>query len=150
MAHLLIMESPSKANTVKNYLGSSYKVVASKGHVRDLPKSTLGVDIENNFDAHYINIRGKGELISSLKKEVKNARFPMLSSEVRRLKESEGGMQVMCEVMKKYERLAVREERIDKIKKMIAKGCSKEFILDLDYTEEEYAEAEAEFGREEV
>ena len=49
----------------------------------------------------------------------------------------------MCEVMKKYEKLAVREERIDKIKKMIAKGCSKEFILDLDYTEEEYAEAEA-------
>ena len=73
----------------------------------------------------------------------------MLSSEVRRLKESEGGMQVMCEVMKKHERLAVREERIDKIKKMISKGCSKEFILDLDYTEEEYAEAEAELGRKE-
>ncbi|MBQ2278623.1 MAG: type I DNA topoisomerase [Clostridia bacterium] len=73
MAHLLIMESPSKANTVKNYLGSSYKVVASKGHVRDLPKSTLGVDIENNFDAHYINIRGKGDLIKELKKEVKKA-----------------------------------------------------------------------------
>lgn len=73
MAHLLIMESPTKANTVKNYLGSSYKVVASKGHVRDLPKSTLGVDIENNFEAHYINIRGKGELIRDLKKEVKKA-----------------------------------------------------------------------------
>ena len=78
------------------------------------------------------------------KKEVKNARFPMLSSEVRRLKESEGGMQVMCEVMKRYEKLAVREERIDKIKKMIAKGYTKDAILDLDYTEEEYAEAEAE------
>ena len=50
----------------------------------------------------------------------------------------------MCEVMKGYEKLAVREDHIDKIKKMIAKGCSKEFILDLDYTEEEYAEAEAE------
>ncbi len=73
MAHLLIMESPSKANTVKNYLGSNYKVVASKGHVRDLPKSTLGVDIENNFEAHYINIRGKGDLIKELKKEVKKA-----------------------------------------------------------------------------
>lgn len=67
------MESPSKANTVKNYLGSNYKVVASKGHVRDLPKSTLGVDIENNFEAHYINIRGKGDLIKELKKEVKKA-----------------------------------------------------------------------------
>ena len=73
MAHLLIMESPTKANTVKNYLGSNYKVVASKGHVRDLPKSTLGVDIENNFEAHYINIRGKGDLIKELKKEVKKA-----------------------------------------------------------------------------
>lgn len=88
------------------------------------------------------------ELMSCFtKKEVKNARFPMLSSEVRRLKESEGGMQVMCEVMKKYERLAVREDHIEKIKKMIAKGCSKEFILDLDYTQEEYAEAEAELGQ---
>ena len=85
------------------------------------------------------------ELMSCFtKKEVKNARFPMLSSEVRRLKESEGGMQVMCEVMKRYEKLAVREERIDKIKKMIAKGYTKDAILDLDYTEEEYAEAEAE------
>lgn len=73
MANLLIMESPTKANTVKNYLGSSYKVVASKGHVRDLPKSTLGVDIDNDFEAHYINIRGKGELIRELKKEVKKA-----------------------------------------------------------------------------
>ena len=73
MAHLLIMESPTKASTVKNYLGSNYKVVASKGHVRDLPKSTLGVDIENNFEAHYINIRGKGDLIKELKKEVKKA-----------------------------------------------------------------------------
>lgn len=71
----------------------------------------------------------------------------LLSSEVKRLKESEGGMQVMCEVMKKYEKLAVREERIDKIKKMIRKGYIKEAILDLDYTEEEYAEAEAELAQ---
>ena len=67
------MESPTKASTVKSYLGSSYKVVACKGHIRDLPKSTLGIDIDNNFEAHYINIRGKGDLIRDLKKEVKNA-----------------------------------------------------------------------------
>ncbi len=73
MTNLVIMESPSKATTVKGYLGSSYKVVASKGHIRDLPKSTLGIDIENDFEAHYINIRGKGDLIRDLKKEVKNA-----------------------------------------------------------------------------
>ena len=73
MANLVIMESPSKANTVKGYLGSNYKVIASVGHVRDLPKSTLGVDIENDFEAHYINIRGKGDLIKEIKKEAKNA-----------------------------------------------------------------------------
>ena len=71
--NLVIMESPSKANTVKGYLGSNYKVIASVGHVRDLPKSTLGVDIENNFAAHYINIRGKGDIIKQIKKEAKTA-----------------------------------------------------------------------------
>ena len=73
MVNLLILESPTKASTIKGYLGSSYKVVACKGHVRDLPKSTLGIDIDNHFEAHYINIRGKGELIRELKKEVKKA-----------------------------------------------------------------------------
>lgn len=73
MVNLLILESPTKASTIKGYLGSSYKVVACKGHVRDLPKSTLGIDIDNQFEAHYINIRGKGELIRELKKEVKKA-----------------------------------------------------------------------------
>ena len=73
MQKLVIVESPTKAPTIKGYLGSGYKVVASKGHVRDLPKSTIGVDVDNNFEAHYINIRGKGELIRELKKEVKNA-----------------------------------------------------------------------------
>ena len=72
MVNLVIMESPTKASTVKSYLGSSYKVVASKGHIRDLPKSTLGIDVDNNFEAHYINIRGKGDLIKELKKEVKS------------------------------------------------------------------------------
>ncbi len=71
--NLVIVESPTKSSTIKNYLGSNYKVVASKGHVRDLPKSTLGIDIENNFSAHYINIRGKGDLIKELKKEAKKA-----------------------------------------------------------------------------
>ncbi len=73
MANLVILESPSKAATVKGYLGSNYRVIASKGHVRDLPKSSLGVDIENDFEAHYINIRGKGDLIKEIKKEAKAA-----------------------------------------------------------------------------
>lgn len=68
MSYLVIVESPPKANTIKSYLGSGYKVIASKGHIRDLPKSTLGVDIENGFEPHYINIRGKGDFIKELKK----------------------------------------------------------------------------------
>ena len=81
MSNLVIVESPSKAATIKGYLGSNYKVIASKGHVRDLPKSTLGVDIENNFDAHYINIRGKGDLIKEIKKEAKNANKVFLATD---------------------------------------------------------------------
>ena len=81
MANLVIVESPSKASTIKGYLGSNYKVIASKGHVRDLPKSTLGVDIENDFDAHYINIRGKGDLIKEIRKEAKAANKVFLAAD---------------------------------------------------------------------
>ncbi len=81
MPSLVIVESPSKANTIKNYLGGGYKVVACEGHVRDLPKSTLGVDIENGFAPHYINIRGKSELIASLKKDAKAATKVFLATD---------------------------------------------------------------------
>ncbi len=73
MAILVIVESPAKANTIKSYLGSNYKVIASKGHIRDLPKSTLGIDVENGFAPHYINIRGKGDVIKELRREAKGA-----------------------------------------------------------------------------
>ncbi|MBO7342186.1 MAG: type I DNA topoisomerase [Clostridia bacterium] len=79
MANLVIVESPSKAAAIKKYLGSNYKVIASKGHVRDLPKSSLSVDIDNNFEAHYINIRGKGDLIREIRKEAKAARKVFLA-----------------------------------------------------------------------
>ncbi len=70
---LVIVESPAKAKTIKKYLGSNYIVEASMGHVRDLPKSQLGVDIENNYQPKYITIRGKGELLDKLRKEAKKA-----------------------------------------------------------------------------
>ncbi|MGN0659343.1 MAG: type I DNA topoisomerase [Emergencia sp.] len=70
---LVIVESPSKAKTIGKYLGANYKVIASVGHVRDLPKSKLGIDIENDFEPQYIAIRGKGEIIKELKKEAKKA-----------------------------------------------------------------------------
>ncbi len=71
--NLVIVESPSKAATIKKFLGSTYEVVASNGHVRDLPKSQLGIDVENDFEPKYITIRGKGELLAKLRREVKKA-----------------------------------------------------------------------------
>jgi len=78
---LIIVESPAKANTIKKFLGGSTKVIASMGHIRDLPKSKLGVNVEKNFEPEYINIRGKGDLIKSLKKEAKAAKKVYLATD---------------------------------------------------------------------
>lgn len=79
--NLVIVESPAKAKTIEKYLGRNYKVVASVGHIRDLKKSSMSIDFENNYQPEYINIRGKGPLISSLKKEAKNAKNVYLASD---------------------------------------------------------------------
>jgi len=79
--NLVIVESPSKAKTIEKYLGSTYKVVASLGHIRDLPKSTLGVDVANDYEPKYINIRGKGDVIKGLRKEAKAAKKVYLASD---------------------------------------------------------------------
>ena len=71
--YLVIVESPAKAKTIKKFLGNNYEVMASNGHVRDLPKSQLGVDVEHDYEPKYITIRGKGELLAKLRKEVKKA-----------------------------------------------------------------------------
>ena len=78
---LIIVESPAKANTIKKFLGGSTKVIASMGHVRDLPKSKLGIDVEHNFEPQYINIRGKGDLIKELKKDAKSAKKVYLATD---------------------------------------------------------------------
>ena len=70
---LLIVESPAKAKTIQKYLGGSTQVMASVGHVKDLPKSQIGVDIENNFTPEYVVIRGKGKIITDLKKAARSA-----------------------------------------------------------------------------
>jgi len=72
-SNLVIVESPAKAKTLKKFLGSAYKIEASVGHVRDLPKSQLGIDVENDFEPKYITIRGKGDVLSKLRKEAKSA-----------------------------------------------------------------------------
>ncbi|QLL77971.1 type I DNA topoisomerase [Ligilactobacillus saerimneri] len=79
--NLVIVESPSKAKTIGKYLGSRYKVMASLGHIRDLPKSKMGVDIENDYEPHYISIRGKGDVIKELRKEAKKAAHVYLASD---------------------------------------------------------------------
>ena len=78
---LVIVESPAKANTISKFLGRGYKILASVGHVRDLPKSRIGVDIDNDFTPKYITIRGKGEVIAKLKKEAKNAKIIYLATD---------------------------------------------------------------------
>lgn len=71
--YLVIVESPAKVKTVKKFLGANYEVAASNGHVRDLPRSTMGIDVENDFEPKYITIRGKGDILANLRKEVKKA-----------------------------------------------------------------------------
>lgn len=71
--YLVIVESPAKVKTIKKFLGSSYQVAASNGHVRDLPKSQLGIDVDNDFEPKYITIRGKGDILANLRKEAKKA-----------------------------------------------------------------------------
>ncbi|MCI8545783.1 MAG: type I DNA topoisomerase [Clostridia bacterium] len=78
---LIIVESPAKANTIKKFLGGNTKVVASMGHIRDLPKSKLAIDTEHDFEPEYINIRGKASLINSLKKDAKNSKQVYLATD---------------------------------------------------------------------
>ena len=71
--NLVIVESPAKVKTIKKFLGANYEVIASNGHVRDLPKSQMGIDVDHDFDPKYITIRGKGDILTALRKEVKKA-----------------------------------------------------------------------------
>lgn len=118
-------------------------------HVEKVLRET-GTVIDDGLHEIFVNtVIDDGTDIAELmscftKKEVKNSKFPALSSEVKRLKETEGGVQVVSEVMQKYIEVEVRKVNIEKIQKMILRGYSKEEILELDYTEDEYAEAEAE------
>ena len=79
--NLVIVESPAKAKTLKKFLGNNYKIEASMGHIRDFPKSEMGINFENDFEPKYITIRGKGELLAKLRKEVKNANKVYLATD---------------------------------------------------------------------
>ena len=78
---LIIVESPAKARTITKFLGRGYKVEASQGHIRDLPKSQIGVDVDNNFEPKYITIRGRGEILTRIRKEAKAAKAVYLATD---------------------------------------------------------------------
>ena len=79
--NLVIVESPAKEKTIKKFLGSNYEVLASQGHVRDLPKSQMGIDVEHDYEPKYITIRGKGDVLAKLRKEVKKAEKVYLATD---------------------------------------------------------------------
>ncbi|MDE6777307.1 MAG: DNA topoisomerase I, partial [Oscillospiraceae bacterium] len=81
MSNLVIVESPAKAKTIQKYLGTGYEVIASMGHVRDLPKSKLGVDVENQFTPQYVDMKGKGDVIKDLKKRAKKSDYVYLATD---------------------------------------------------------------------
>lgn len=96
--NLIIVESPAKSKTIKKFLGKNYEVVASNGHVRDMPKSQMGIDFENDFEPRYITIRGKGELLAGLRKEVKKADRVFLATDPDR--EGEAISWHLCQALK--------------------------------------------------
>ena len=96
--NLIIVESPAKSKTIKKFLGKNYEVVASNGHVRDMPKSQMGIDFENDFEPRYITIRGKGELLAGLRREVKKADKVFLATDPDR--EGEAISWHLCQALK--------------------------------------------------
>lgn len=116
-------------------------------HVEKVLKET-GEKVDDGLHEIFVNtVIDDGTEISDLmscfmKKEVKNPKFPKLSAEVTRLKETEGGARIVCDVMEKYENMAVKKANIQKVMKMIEMNCSKEFILNVGYTEDEFSEAQ--------
>ncbi len=134
---LIIVESPAKANTIKKFLGGNTKVVASMGHIRDLPKSKLGIDIENNFEPQYINIRGKGELIKSLKKESLSAKKVYLATDPDR--EGEAIAWHLAHILGIDEKEAVRVTFNEITKGAVQEAMKKPRKIDMNLTDAQQA-----------
>ena len=130
MSNLVIVESPSKIKTVKKYLGKDYEVVASAGHIRDLPKSKLGVDIENGFEPFYENKRDKSVLIKDLKSQAKDADVVYLATDPDR--EGEAISWHLAHVLKLDNDRAVRVTFSEITKNGIETGMANPRKLDMD------------------
>jgi DNA topoisomerase-1 len=137
MNNLLIVESPSKAKTISKFLGKNYTVKASVGHVRDLPKSRLGIDIENNFEPDYITIRGKGDVIKELKKEAKKADKIYLATDPDR--EGEAISWHLAKILKLDESKKIRIEFNEITKDSIKKASKDPRKINLDLVDAQQA-----------
>ena len=135
--YLVIVESPTKVKTIKKILGSNYVVTASNGHVRDLPKSQLGVDPENDFEPKYITIRGKGEILANLRKEVKKADKVYLATDPDR--EGEAISWHLCKALKLDEKKTYRISFNEITKKAVKESLKHAREIDMDLVDAQQA-----------
>ena len=135
--YLVIVESPAKAKTIGKFLGRNYKVIASVGHIRDLPKSRLGIDIEDNYEPKYINIRGKGPIINELRKEGKKAEKIFLATDPDR--EGEAIAWHLAHILKIDPNEKIRVEFNEITKEAIKKAIKNPRSLDLDLIDSQQA-----------
>ncbi|MGN0114232.1 MAG: DNA topoisomerase, partial [Acutalibacteraceae bacterium] len=137
MSKLVIVESPAKAKTIKKYLGSGYDVVASMGHVRDLPKSKMGVDIEHSFEPQYINMRDKSEVIKNLKAKAADADFVYLAGDPDR--EGEAISWHLCHILGLSEKEKNRVTFNEITKTGVQYGISHPRCIDMDLVDSQQA-----------
>lgn len=135
--NLIIVESPAKSKTIKKFLGKNYKVVASNGHVRDMPKSQMGVDFDNDFEPKYITIRGKGDLLASLRKEVKKADKIYLATDPDR--EGEAISWHLCHALKLDEKKTSRITFNEITKNAVKQSLKQSRDIDMDLVDAQQA-----------
>ena len=135
--YLVIVESPTKVKTIKKFLGSNYVVTASNGHVRDLPKSQLGVDVEHDYEPKYITIRGKGEILANLRKEVKKADKVYLATDPDR--EGEAISWHLCKALKLDEKKTYRISFNEITKKAVKESLKHAREIDMDLVDAQQA-----------
>ena len=135
--YLVIVESPAKVKTIKKFLGKNYEVVASNGHVRDMPKSQMGVDFDNDFEPKYITIRGKGDLLASLRKEVKKADKIYLATDPDR--EGEAISWHLCHALKLDEKKTSRITFNEITKNAVKQSLKQSRDIDMDLVDAQQA-----------
>ena len=135
--YLVIVESPAKVKTIKKFLGSNYEVMASNGHVRDLPKSQMGISPENNFEPRYITIRGKGDILAALRKEVKKAEKIYLATDPDR--EGEAISWHLMEALKLHDKKVYRITFNEITKNAVKESLKNARAIDMDLVDAQQA-----------